>query len=1027
MMIAKKYIKAIKAFLAASLIAISAQAFALDTDASLYGEITSAYASTAYPSVIEMACRMEKEYPRSLYIAKAMAYKGECQYRLSKYYEAEETLRETILVAEGDPDSMVASWYWLARTQQALGRFDESLASYYSTLDVYKKGFKRRNQTPTERSKRFNALAVYNAANVMVITERYGEAVPLYERVLKTGDTYTSDEYRMSILKLMDSYSKIGNWSKLLKVYGSFDGIELDRRTMTQMKLFAGDAYLGMDDFKKAYQLYTQVLSDPEVDADLASIALQKSYTVASDHKKAVGEEPGAILADAQHRLSQYPDLVAEFWCRLGIDEFKKGDLKKAKNYFDNAETTTLSRLKAIIGIYKAEITAAETEGSIEKKALSAIEVLDSYSAEVMLLDLEQSVEKKTEEKDDAEGVAAVVPDESSAVNLPFNNEYIYAYSKWYAMSGQYDKGVDYGKQALDMAESVPETVSVRREVKYYYALCLYQKGQYAKVKDLVAKEKIVLTDDPGRINYLLQMLYARTLSKMGYNKDAILIYETADSRNLLEDKDKLDWANVLLSGGYYASAYKQALNSTLAEGNYVAGLAAFNRNDWKNAETCFTKYCSTSPKGRYISYARFYNGYSQYKSTQMASAYKTLSDFADDFPDHEYQWLARITAANAALQSVGMEKAAVQSQKAVEISKPGNQYETAVLQCAAIYSDSGEHYKAINILTPSSTDKSDFGVRVRFQMAQTYSKMNEVSKADSKYGEIVSGFKSNPLADDSCYLRGALYYGLQDYEGALSRFEEYMKLFKTGKYVDAASYYLADCYSQMGNLNLSIIYYQKFIQENPTSPYVYSAKKNLVDLYSLSGDYEGALKLARQIASEYKEQASQDSYAEQIEELSHLAAGENVDSYRLESEYRKAGGSATLAGRKKGTELAEFYWKDASKKEKAYNLAMELYLLQSQESNIEKEAEWAARTASVMAQYLRQKANNSQSAKYYLESATWARRTEQDELAQQSLYGAVEAFDAAGQNSDALSTYNTMAGLYPGSSYTAKARALVK
>ena len=191
---------------------------------------------------------------------------------------------------------------------------------------------------------------------------------------------------------------------------------------------------------------------------------------------------------------------------------------------------------------------------------------------------------------------------------------------------------------------------------------------------------------------------------------------------------------------------------------------------------------------------------------------------------------------------------------------------------------------------------------------------------------EIMNSFPNSPLADDAAYRRGEIYYSAQKYSEAVSRYQLYLEKIKNGKYQDGASFYLADSYARSAQANKAIMQYMVFLESYPESTYRYTAKKNLILLYKESGDYDSALALARQIVEEYSDSQEKEINKEQVETLTHLAAGEDADLYALQSSYEKLGGKKTSAGRVKGTELAEAMWKSVGTQARGLALARELY-----------------------------------------------------------------------------------------------------
>ena len=78
-------------------------------------------------------------------------------------------------------------------------------------------------------------------------------------------------------------------------------------------------------------------------------------------------------------------------------------------------------------------------------------------------------------------------------------------------------------------------------------------------------------------------------------------------------------------------------------------------------------------------------------------------------------------------------------------------------------------------------------------------------------------------------------------------------------------------------------------------------------------------------------------------------------------------------------------------------------------------------------ARYLRFQNKNKEAAQRFLVCAEFARKSENDELAQKAIYGAAESFDAAKLYADSENSAKTLLELYPKSSYKSAAQKFIK
>ena len=152
-------------------------------DAEIFGELNSAYKSSAFPSAVEYAVRMEKEYPRSVFLGRALRIKGECLYYLSRYDEAIPVLEEAVQKSRGDISVIVPSYYFKGKAQTAVDDEDDALNSFYSAM----------KESPSKKSKeeaRFYFLSESSAARIFHSREDYDAAVMLLEDCISNGNNF---------------------------------------------------------------------------------------------------------------------------------------------------------------------------------------------------------------------------------------------------------------------------------------------------------------------------------------------------------------------------------------------------------------------------------------------------------------------------------------------------------------------------------------------------------------------------------------------------------------------------------------------------------------------------------------------------------------------------------------------------------------------------------------------------------------------------------------------------------------------
>ena len=917
------------------------------TDVLIYDELLSSYSSGFYPGVVQHAEELFQDYPESSYIPSAIVMEGESLIRLGQIDSAFELLVQAEKL-NLKTELLLSQRFWLGRAYELKNDAENALAYYFDYC------------TRSGENGKYFPQAIFHAADVYYRIAEYSKAVSNLEYVIKNGKKYSSGDYGTALLELADSYNKTGNADKTISLYSQFSKKSLQNKVYLVLTEYAGDAYNLKKNYRKAYELYCYVLQGGE--KSLASNALKKAYNVSSEHKKEVGAEPGDVLKNAQETLSSYPDLLAEFWTRLGIDAFNQNDFAKASGYFDEAEKYSSEELQYLSLVYRAEIKAGK------------------------------KITAKTA-KEAEEYVNSVLKNNPQIEETHFYTDFIRLLVKYSA----HQKNWEDVKKYAALLENPDDSTN------YYVALAQYESGDYSTSAKLLSGKN--------------DELYALTLARQQKLKEAAGVYGNADKKDSITPEERLNYAKVLILSGRYREAQIEAAKSGLNEGKYILGLAQFNTWSWPYAEESFSTFLKNVDKNdesqrKAISYAMFYQGYSQYRQGKTSEAYKNLVSFIEKYPEHELLWNAKMTAANAAVQSGNTENGIMMAESAIKTSVSNENREEAVLLCAEIYSDSKRYESALNLLTPYSKLRGSFGMKSLFKMAQIYEKMNQLSLADSKYKEVGTKFVSEKNGEEAMYRRGELYYSAEDWENALVRFNEYSSKYANGEYLDSSWYFAADCLAKTGKASRAVLQYQALIKKFPESTYVYASAKHLINLYRAEGKYSNALENARFLISKYGDQARNDGIAEVAADLEKLASGKNEAMVKKENEYRKAGGANTPEGRRAGTELVVMYAKSASTSAEAVKMAEQFLPLQKK--NIKAESFWAAQNADILAQYYRSQGKNKLASEMYLSAAEYYRMNSKGDEAAAALYGAYDAFIAQNMPADANDTARTLQKLYP-------------
>lgn len=937
--------------------------FSISKDSALFKKIHSAYSGADYPAVIEYSSRLQKDFSSSPFLEKALLCKGESFFYLGRFEESIQTLNE--LSSSEKNETKIFSNYWKGRSEFSLEDFNAALNSFYNSSSI-SSDFNKKN-------KEINFVyrnSIYYAGLCNYFLHQYEKCIPIFESIVSSNE-YENDIFCISLQILFDCYTNENEYSKLVKKYE-----ELSPQNIScywNVSFAAGNAFEKLGQKKDAFACYEKIALNAEL--PLSAQALQKACYVST-------EDFPLLLEKAKSAFSCENSLLSEFWIRLGIDSFEKNDFDSAQKYFSNAEDSdSEKKYSSLIGLYKAELAS-------ENK----IAILDYYSA--------KRIDKK------------------------YYAEYELAYAQQYAALSDFKNSLVHAKNAYE--KTSPEKKQIKQKSFYYYCLGLYSTGKSKQAISLIEKSK-ENSDAESKYFFAQKILYARCLAENGDLESAEKIYKNFFEKSQLNNEQKYDYAKILFSLRNMSECKKVADSSSVSDAVYISALASFNMQDWKNSSTGFFKFIAENSKSSKISFAEFYYGYSLYKMGESAEAFNALKNFSEKYPESSLCYSSCIVSANSALKNFDFENAIVQAKKALSFFSSQEEKENSVLLCASIYSDSEKYQDAIKFLEPYANNTSVFSIRCRYQIALLNSRIGKISEADKIFSEIQNKFYNFPFADESSFRRADLYYNLKNYETAAMRFSEYQRKFPKGKFIDASYYCSADSYRKLAQIEKSVLQYKILVENFPKSTFIYNARKNLSEIFEEQKKYEDALEQQKFILLIADSEEQRKTAEQKISFLKNLISGENSDLALLEKRYVENSKTATFEGRIAGTELAEFLIQNEQPKKEVFELADSLFKIQSSEKNQAAESSYAARTAFVCARYLRFLNKNKEAAQRFLVCAEFARKSENDELAQKAIYGAAESFDAAKLYADSENSAKTLLELYPKSSYKSAAQKFIK
>jgi len=935
------------------------QKSALTDDFRLVIDIRSAEKVGYYPSVIVFADSLVSSFPNSMYIDEALSAKGR-----ALYYSGKNAQAKTVFLQKTQSNQ---DFYFLGRIEYDSKNFAQAVQYFY-------KAFEQGSKNPVDNQ--FTASILEYTGKALYQLDKLDELIPVYEYLVYSMNDVPIKEETSEIL--IQAYQKKGDFEKTIAFYNQIPLFKFSFDASNRMTLKAGDAYTGIGDYKQAFILYERVMNGAGGE-DLV-IALQKAYTTA---EKLGNADVEALLVSASARLEDYPELMAEFWIRLGIAQFESGEYTKALESFAKADTPNYASTHA--EFYKAAIAVKENKPDISPNITSLL----------------QSIDKSTD----------------------------FYYQALVFSTYAHTQRKEWGKAVLYSADAY--TLAPGRMTAFWYGLSLLEIGKAEDAADILKKyysDSFASSGSDSDTAYAVS--YARALLGSQKQAEALALFEkiTVNNPHVMH-KENYAVSLLLSNKNDQVPGVIKSFESPLAP--YLTGTASFVQKQWIDSESLFLAYLRTKPDEKLSAYAQYYLAYSQYMQGKYTAAYESFAAYEKLPMGIPYLWKSHYYGALSALSEYQSSSLISWLQKAedkarLSYSRAGTEAEKqqSLLLLADTLGEGKKIDEALSLLIPYTEVHNSFTVYALLYSADLYARKKEIDKAVLSYDSLLQKFPVHPLAEQALYAAGDLQFKNARWAEAIERFTQYKRLYPQGLFITAALNYGAESCIQDKNEGQAILTYQELLKNYPGNSYEYSALMNLVQLYRNKKEYYSALDTANVLIKKYPLQVQKSAIQRQMDELAILISGEDEKIAVELASYTRNNQEKTSEGRLSGFALGELYI--ASPLLRSDGAAMLKKMLSFYDTSSVKEQEKAASAHFLLGSYYREINDYTNASEQFLKSAE-LQAVFNTEKAAQSLYCAIESFDCSALYADARSVFELLSQKFPQSKWVSRAAVLLR
>lgn len=956
----------------------------IQSETYLLHQIQSSYKRQHYSEVIVNVDKLEKEYPNSAYIIQSLYKKAHSLYLLGRFSESYKILQE--LSQNTNANVYSETLLLMASIHYKKGEYGEAVDFYHRVC-----------KAESNKSEIYFEALLYSVRSLFQLNE-YQKLIPIAEYLITCSNM---KQYLCEVTSLLfASYDKLNDYKKIARLYKQTELSNFSTELAEQINLIAANAYANTSRGAKALEIYESLLSSTS--REVAGVSLHNAFVLANeistDRAEQVVEKASqqskVILND-----QDFSSLLGELRLRIGIDDYNKKDFESAKSNFSlSDELLSISdERRLLLSLYQEKINVCLSSKRTNEVYRKACDNILRYQTQ----------------------------------DNPWYFSSLSVLCEYECKQQNYTQAESYGEIWILNTLTLPPSKYSEIQLNdglYWYSYAMDNLGKEKHAIEVLNKFDAVY------FNTTLNALYAKLLLKDEQAEKAIPIFRQIALSDSLDIVNQLNYVKASLKTGNAGTAYQLAKANQGDESVYLAGIAAFAVKKWQESEAMFLSYLRSAQDKdeRFLSFARYYCAYAQYRQENYSASIVSFKSFIDTAKDPSLVWNAYQLSAQCALHEYRKKNKAndwlikacdnaINANKTAILPEEKNQ---SLLLLCGVYTEMKKYTEALELLEPYMQKDDTFAMSCLYQASDIQVKAGNYQQAESLCAEIVERFPKGSLTEEADFRRGEILFFANDYKNARQRFSSYKENYLNGQFYEDCLYYGAICNTKIGDLGQAILLYQELVQTSPNSNYASVSWSDLLELYYQKKEYESALQAAKKLQSDFSDKINKIELEQKIAKINLLIEGVDEKTAQNLSGYNQNGQEKTEIGRSYGFELAEIQLSSTSTKDEGAQLMLKMILACNIKSKTEQPK--AARGYFLLGGYYREKLRMQDSSTAYLKAAQYYSMYD-DEKAANSLYCAIEAFSGNKQFADAKSTYDVLKTKYKNSNWVKQAEVFIK
>ena len=910
-------------------------------------------------------------YPNSELIADVHYGRGASLYYLRRYEEALDTfdLIETRYRLASFRDEIP---YWTGLVRYQLGEYQAA------ALDL-----KRFASSDAAQDLRQQALLYHGLAELRAGRAAAAQA-PLSE-LLRQSEGMTDAASAYAAVLLANSYLAGGQHEELIAFASGLPTASYPLGYRDQLLFYQAEALWALNRIESATDIYRQLVgADPEIGAP----AHRRLFAAA---RRAGDIDAMQSWTDsAESRFASSPEILTEFWLRLGVENYERGADQLAELFLRR--------------VWDRELAAGRTEGTAPLYLAKTLMLADASSDEDLLAEAKEVLER----------LIALAPGRSAAARLMLGGIALEE-QRFSEAAALYD---DFGRRYPDSGR--------RAEAAYLAAYAFYRAGDLANAASAAEEARNIvkgteyhddllrlranLARSDGRpeialqrLDELIELLPSDAPAQIDRMK---LAFDVGDHVAVVQYADYLRAAFPDLAvsdpGSDAVAAYLQGV-SEIALKRYRNGIELLRRPGLQRA--------MGGELANLAADADYWLGWALYRLGEFAQAVAVLEPRKNDDQ-------ALYLAAWAYYSDGRFEEASVRFGELAERAGAGLAPSALYLYAKSLrnmarVADAQRSYRDVWERYPADPVADD----ALFEYAETAAEAGEAERAVTAFETLVERYPDSSLRAESLFRSAESLFEEGHYRRAKDGFFRYRQEYPTGESVPAALYWGGLAAQRLEEWLAAELLWSSLVDRFPDSTFHPDALNLLADVYEAEADYAAALRSLDELMTRHPEQAEALDTQERMAELRLRMSGLTGTEAELSASVARLGGGATAEGRKAMLELAQLYVLDQSAPAgRAFELLQDVI-------PAARNADVLARAHFLLGQYYLRRQDPAAAAAAFLDAALVDGAAE--ELRVEAIYRSANAEAQAGRADAAQALAQRILDNFPESPWAGPARAL--